>query len=97
MSQVFEASIEADLDNLKQARSFIESSGKALGVTSDTLGDLCLVVDEAVTNIIIHGYDDRDGNVDIQMERDGDAIVISIRDPKHYPYASAIDRINYQR
>jgi anti-sigma regulatory factor (Ser/Thr protein kinase) len=80
MSQVFEASIEADLDNLKQARSFIESSGKALGVKSDTLGDLCLVVDEAVTNIILHGYDGREGNVDLQMEQDGDAVVITIRD-----------------
>ena len=80
MTQVFEYSIEADLENLKEARSFIESSGNALGLNSDTLGDLCLVVDEAVTNIILHGYDGRDGTVDIQMERDGDSIVISIRD-----------------
>ena len=80
MSRVFEFSIEADLENLKEVRSFIESSGKALGVITDTLGDLCLVVDEAVTNIIIHGYDDRDGNVDVLMERAGDSVVISIRD-----------------
>ena len=80
MTQVFEYSIEADLENLKQARSFIESSGNTLGVKSDTLGDLCLVVDEAVTNIILHGYDGRGGTVDLQMERDGDSIVISIRD-----------------
>jgi serine/threonine-protein kinase RsbW len=80
MSRFFEFSIEADLENLKEVRSFIESSGNALGVISDTLGDLCLVVDEAVTNIILHGYDGRDGNVDVQMERDGDSVVISIRD-----------------
>ena len=80
MSRVFEFSIEADLKNLKEVRSFILNSGNTLGVKNDTLGDLCLVVDEAVTNIILHGYDDRDGNVDIQMERDGDSVVISIRD-----------------
>jgi len=80
MSRVFEFSIEADLGNLKEVRSFIESSGNSLGVKSDTLGDLCLVVDEAVTNIILHGYDGRDGNVDVQMERSGDSVVISIRD-----------------
>jgi anti-sigma regulatory factor (Ser/Thr protein kinase) len=80
MSRVFEFSIEADLENLKEVRSFIESSGNALGVISDTLGDLCLVVDEAVTNIILHGYDGRDGNVHVQMERDGDSVIISIRD-----------------
>jgi len=80
MSRVFEFSIEADLENLKAVRSFINNSGNTLGVKNDTLGDLCLVVDEAVTNIILHGYDDRDGNVDVQMERDGDSVVISIRD-----------------
>ena len=80
MPRVFEFSIEAGLENLKAVRSFINNSGNALGVNSDTLGDLCLVVDEAVTNIILHGYDDRDGNVDVQMERDGDSVVISIRD-----------------
>ena len=80
MSRVFELSIEADLENRKQVRSFILNSGNTLGVNIDTLGDLCLVVDEAVTNIILHGYDGRDGNVDVQMERDGDSVIISIRD-----------------
>jgi serine/threonine-protein kinase RsbW len=80
MSRVFEFSIEADLENLKEVRSFILKSGNTLGVKNDTLGDLCLVVDEAVTNIVLHGYDGREGNVDVQMERDGDSVVISIRD-----------------
>jgi serine/threonine-protein kinase RsbW len=80
MPRVFEFSIEADLENLKEVRSFILKSGNTLGVKNDTLGDLCLVVDEAVTNIVLHGYDGREGNVDIQIERDGDSVVISIRD-----------------
>jgi serine/threonine-protein kinase RsbW len=80
MSRVFEFSIEADLENLKEVRSFILKSGNTLGVKNDTLGDLCLVVDEAVTNIVLHGYDGREGTVDVQMERDGDSVVISIRD-----------------
>jgi serine/threonine-protein kinase RsbW len=80
MAHVFEFSIEADLENLKAVRSFIENSGKALSVKRDTLGDLCLVVDEAVTNIILHGYDGLDGTVDVQMKRDGDALIIFIRD-----------------
>jgi len=80
MPRVFEFSSETGLENLREVRSFIESSGKALGVNSDTLGDLCLVVDEAVTNIILHGYDGQAGTVDLMMKRDGDSIVISIRD-----------------
>ena len=80
MTRVFEFSSEAELENLREFRSFIESSGKALGVNSDTLGDLCLVVDEAVTNIFLHGYDGQAGTVDLMMKRDEDSIVISIRD-----------------
>ncbi len=80
MPQVFEFSIEADLGNLKEIRSFIESSGKGLGVDPVTLGDLCLVVDEAVTNIILHGYNGQGGAVDVQVKREGDDVVISIRD-----------------
>jgi serine/threonine-protein kinase RsbW len=80
MNRVFELSVKADLENLKEVRSFVDHAGKNLGVESDTLGDLCLVVDEAVTNIILHGYDGREGTVDVQLKPDGDAVVIHIRD-----------------
>ena len=80
MSQVFEYSAEAGLDNLKKFRTFVESSGNALGVNADTLGDLCLVVDEAVTNTIIHGYDGQEGTVTIHVSREGENLVISIFD-----------------
>lgn len=80
MSQTFEFSTVAELENLKKVRSFINESGNKLGVNSETLGDLCLVVDEAVTNIILHGYDSQRGTVDIQMSQEGDSVVISIRD-----------------
>jgi anti-sigma regulatory factor (Ser/Thr protein kinase) len=80
MSQVFEVSVKADLENLKEVRSFINQAGLSLGVHHDIVGDLCLVVDEAVTNVILHGYDGVDGSIDIQLEPDGDNLVIRIRD-----------------
>jgi serine/threonine-protein kinase RsbW len=80
MSQVFELSIEANLENLSKVRSFFNKAGQSLGVDSDTIGDLCLVVDEAVTNVIVHGYDGQQGTVDIQIERDNNDLVIQIRD-----------------
>jgi len=80
MSQVFEFSTVAELENLKKVRSFIKNSGNTLGVNGETLGDLCLVVDEAVTNIILHGYEGQDGTIDIQLSREGDSVVISICD-----------------
>ena len=49
-------------------------------VSESALGDLRLVVDEAVTNIVLYGYEGRGGAVNLHMERDGDAVVIVIRD-----------------
>ena len=80
MSRVSELSVTADLDNLKKVRSFISKAGKSLGANDDSVGDMCLVVDEAVTNVILHGYDGREGTVEIVVEREDDALVITIRD-----------------
>ena len=80
MSQGFDLSIEANLDSLQEVRQFINRAGETLGVNGDTLGDLRLAVDEAVTNVILHGYKSRGGPLDIRMESDGDDVVISIRD-----------------
>ena len=78
--QVFDLSVKASLDNLQKVRQYIDRTGENLGVSESALGDLRLVVDEAVTNVIIHGYDDRDGIVELHMEADGDAVIIRIRD-----------------
>ena len=79
--QVFDLSVNASLENLRKIRKYIDSSGARLGVSETALGDLRLVVDEAVTNVVIHGYgDDSDGMVEVHMESDGDAVIIRIRD-----------------
>jgi serine/threonine-protein kinase RsbW len=80
MPRVFELAVDAALENLGEIRSFIRQAGAALGVRDDALGDLCLVVDEAVTNVILHGYQGAGGPVDIHVQRDGDAVVILLRD-----------------
>ena len=78
--QEFDLSIKASLDNLLKVRQYIDQAGERLGVNESALADLRLVVDEAVTNVIIHGYDDLDGMVELNMERDGDAVIIRVRD-----------------
>jgi serine/threonine-protein kinase RsbW len=77
---VFDFSVKASLDNLKEIRSYINRVGEYLGVSESALADLRLVVDEAVTNVVIHGYGELDGIVEIHMEGDGDAVIIRIRD-----------------
>jgi serine/threonine-protein kinase RsbW len=78
--QSFDLSVEADLENLHQVRDYVDRAGERFGVDSAVLADLRLAVDEAVTNIILHGYNGRAGQVELHMERDGDAVIIRIRD-----------------
>ena len=78
--QVFDLSVKASLDNLQQIRSYIDRAGERLGVNERTLGDLRLVVDEAVTNVVLYGYEGVDGTIELHMHADGDAV-----DHRHRP------------
>lgn len=80
MEKVFDLSVKASLENLQVIRRYIDQVGARLGVSERALGDLRLVVDEAVTNVILHGYGDLDGTVDLHMEGNGDTVIIRIRD-----------------
>ena len=91
MAREFNLSVEADLENLREVRSFIKKSGQTLGVDEEVLGDLGLVVDEAVTNVILHGYEGKEGTVEVQVKRDEDALVIYIRDQARIFTASEVE------
>jgi serine/threonine-protein kinase RsbW len=80
VNRVFSLAIEADLENLKRVRSFINEAGHSLHIDAETLGELCLVVDEAVTNVIVHGYDGQPGPIEIDVSAEQDDLVIHIRD-----------------
>jgi len=72
--------IEAKLKNLSQARRFVQERAEALGADRDVIADVILASDEAVTNVIVHGYQDRPGMIEIELGRNGDDIVVFIRD-----------------
>jgi serine/threonine-protein kinase RsbW len=78
--RVFDLAVDASLDNLQKVRQYIEKASNRLGVSRKALGDLLLVVDEAVTNVIIYGYGDGEGVVKLHMEAEDDSVIISIRD-----------------
>lgn len=83
-AQAFDLSVGASLDRLGDVRSFIDRAGASLGASDQVLGDLKLAVDEAVTNIVLHGYGNAGGVIELQLRKDGDAIVISILDRAPY-------------
>lgn len=74
--------IKADLDNLGRVRDFIENHLGASGFSSDSAGNLLLAVDEAVSNIIMHGFKSRaDGDIEVEVGQVAPgSLVIRIRD-----------------
>jgi serine/threonine-protein kinase RsbW len=72
--------IEAELKNLSVIRQFVQERAAAFGADQDVIADLILATDEAATNIIVHGYKNQPGMIEIEMSRSGDAIVMYLRD-----------------
>lgn len=72
--------LSAELPNLAKIRRFIEERSAALMVTPEAAGDICLAVDEAATNIILHGYRGKPGTIEVEMIRNGEDIIIHLRD-----------------
>jgi serine/threonine-protein kinase RsbW len=80
MAPHFSLNVAADLQNLVRIRDFVEHTAVLLDVNPSIIPNLQLAVDEAVTNIILHGYQGQGGQVEILIERKLDDIVISLRD-----------------
>lgn len=72
--------IPADLDNLGQVRDFVEKETHQAGLSEGHAGELLLAVDEAVTNIIMHGCPDGGCGIELEVDKVDGACVIRIRD-----------------
>jgi serine/threonine-protein kinase RsbW len=72
--------VKAALKNLARIRRFVEQTATALGVDPAAIPELLLAVDEAATNIIVHGYQGQEGPLEVEVERQGDALLIRLRD-----------------
>lgn len=70
---------------LAEVRRRVESQAKAAGFTDTEINEIALAVDEALANVIRHGYGGPcDDPIDIHIERrgapDSDTIHVAIRD-----------------
>jgi len=72
--------LTAEPKALARIRRFVQESSEAFGVTPADVPGVLLAVDEAVTNIIVHGYAGRGGPVEIEISRSPGALVIRLRD-----------------
>ena len=72
--------IPATLDRIVEVRSAVREVAEACDAPIECEDDLVQAVDEAVTNVIVHGYRGADGWVDVAAERSADDIIITIED-----------------
>jgi glutamate/tyrosine decarboxylase-like PLP-dependent enzyme/anti-sigma regulatory factor (Ser/Thr protein kinase) len=72
--------IRARLENLSEIRHFVRERAATLDVDPAIIPDVLVAVDEAATNVMEHGYQGREGFVEIDVLREVDALVIRLRD-----------------
>jgi serine/threonine-protein kinase RsbW len=61
-------------------REFVEASVAGFGADRALVHDAALAADEAICNIIVHGYQRVGGEVELCIARAGNDLVIRIRD-----------------
>lgn len=70
----------ADVANLAAVRRFIGENARQLCNNDDFIYDIVLAVDEIVTNIIVHGYEDEPGEIIIEIYNHDDSLSVIIKD-----------------
>jgi len=72
--------ISAELKQLVVIRRFIEETATAFKADPSAILDILQAVDEAATNIIVHGYRGQPGTIEIEIRREGDSLLVRLRD-----------------
>lgn len=81
MKNYMEISFLAKSENESFARVVVASFASQLDPTIDEIADIKTAVSEAVTNSIIHGYDEDETKfVNLRSEIDGDTIKVVVED-----------------
>lgn len=72
--------LPAERRQLATIRQFVELHAEKTTASKNEIYDLVQAVDEAATNIIVHGYQDRIGEIEMEMEYQKGRIIIKLRD-----------------
>ena len=72
--------IPAELDHVADVRHLIREVAGACDAPKPCMDDLVQAVDEAATNIVLHGYRRQPGSIDVAADLVGDTIVVELAD-----------------
>jgi|SRR5579871_2021421 len=93
-------SVPGDLESLRPIGQYVMAAAAEAGLSKSAAYKLRLAVDEIVTNIVVHGYEEagRAGNVDMHTEIDDQALRLTVEDtaaafdPYQIPRPSDLDK-----
>jgi sigma-B regulation protein RsbU (phosphoserine phosphatase) len=73
--------IDASVDQLRRIREAVRDAVESCGCSAECTADVVMAVDEACQNVIRHAYGgDPGGAIELEIERCGEDLVISLRD-----------------
>jgi serine/threonine-protein kinase RsbW len=72
--------LPAERNQLVNLRRFIEQFAGNTSASVEEVQDLVQAVDEAATNIIVHGYQDRIGEIEVDVDHQPGRITVTLRD-----------------
>jgi len=73
--------IDSRLEAATQAREWIAERARQVGLSRETVGDLKLVLTEAITNVVRHSYDGEPGHqIILSWAVDDEMLTLTIRD-----------------
>ncbi len=87
--------IESDVHQLARVREFVAETAFQLTNHMDAIDDLVLALNEAVTNVIVHGYEDTPGTirVEVGLEQNALFVVLSDQAPAYNPAEAPVPDI----
>lgn len=80
MEVIATLTIPAQLEQLAEVRHFVLDAAARLACDDETIDDLILATDEAVTNIIVHGYQKQTGQIQVTVGQQPGACVVVLQD-----------------
>ncbi|MBP2145147.1 serine/threonine-protein kinase RsbW [Methanofollis sp. W23] len=72
--------VSAELSSLPEVLAHVTGALRTLGLPSKAVQEMELAVDEAVTNIVLHGYAGSEGWVRLSCARTGEGVAVVIED-----------------
>lgn len=81
MTSRLEVAVDNRLDEIERLSHLVEEFGRAHALSDDVIHALNLALDELITNVIVHGYEDAQPHpISVRLWRDDDTVGVEMED-----------------